>query len=271
LKIQDLSSTKTKTRDQQQLRLRVFAGPNGSGKSTVIKDVRKYRANGRPIDFGYYINADDIAAFLRNTGLSFSDYNITVTNKEFRSIAQGSGLIGEQFDLAAFQESYSLRKNILKLRVKSADERLAQIVADFLRKKLLKEKRRFSFETVFSHRSKLDIMRQAAQEGYKVYLYFVSTESPVINKSRVAARKEKGGHDVPGDKIESRYFRSLDLLYEACQLSYQVFFFDNSVDNVDSLMFAHFKKKGDRKVWDRMKKKEVPNWFRKYYSDKISK
>ncbi|HEY4110404.1 zeta toxin family protein [Puia sp.] len=223
-----MSSTKTKTRDQHQLRLRVFAGPNGSGKSTV-------------------------------------------TNKQFKDIALGSGLVGDQFDKATLEQSYSLRKNMLKLREKSADERLAQIIADFLRKRLLKERRRFSFETVFSHPSKLDIMRQAALEGYKVYLYFVSTESPVINKSRVAARKEKGGHDVPVDKIESRYYRSLDLLYDACQLSYQVFFFDNSVEDVELLMFAHFKKNGDKKVWDKMNKKEIPNWFRKYYSKKISK
>jgi predicted ABC-type ATPase len=111
-------------------------------------------------------------------------------------------------------------------------------------------------------------MRQAAQEGYKVYLYFVSTESPVINKSRVAARKEKGGHDVPVDKIESRYYRSLDLLYEACQLSYQVFFFDNSEEGAELKMFAHFKKNGEKKVWDIVDTAEVPNWFIKYYSKK---
>lgn len=43
-------------------RLRVFAGPNGSGKSSIIKkilntDVQK----GVKLDFGIYINADDIA------------------------------------------------------------------------------------------------------------------------------------------------------------------------------------------------------------------
>jgi predicted ABC-type ATPase len=268
-KIQILSSTKTKTRDQHQLRLRVFAGPNGSGKSTVIKDVREYTSYGKPIDFGYYINADDIAASLRNKGISFWDFDIFVTNREFKSIALESGLIGEAFDKASFEESYSLRKNMLKLKARAADERLAQVIADFLRKKLLKEKKRFSFETVFSHSSKLDIMRKAQEEGYKVYLYFVSTESPVINAFRVAARKEKGGHDVPKDKIESRYYRSLDLLYDACQLSYQAFFFDNSVDGTRSRMFAHFKKTGDKKVWDKMNKKEIPNWFRKYYSKKV--
>lgn len=96
-------------------------------------------------------------------------------------------------------------------------------------------------------------MREAVNMGYKVYLYFVSTESPEINKFRVEARKMKGGHDVPHDKIESRYFRSLDLLYDAAQICYQAFFFDNSVDGADSKMFAHFKKVKGKKYWDKVK------------------
>ncbi len=67
-------------------------------------------------------------------------------------------------------------------------------------------------------------MQRAIAAGYKVYLYFVSTESPEINKFRVQARKVQKGHDVPVDKIVSRYYRSLDLLYDACQLAYQVSF-----------------------------------------------
>lgn len=43
----------------QTLRLRVFAGPNGSGKTTIIDAVRKARVNGRPVDFGVYVNADE--------------------------------------------------------------------------------------------------------------------------------------------------------------------------------------------------------------------
>jgi ABC-type cobalamin/Fe3+-siderophores transport system ATPase subunit len=52
----------------QELRLRVFAGPNGSGKSTIIKSVKNTGVNGHPIDFGYYINADDI---YRGLGLMY--------------------------------------------------------------------------------------------------------------------------------------------------------------------------------------------------------
>ena len=79
--------------NQSQLRLRVFAGPNGSGKSTVIEYVQTVKVNGRPIDFGYYINADDIARQLRNGGFRFSDYDLTIKPKEFIAVALASGLI----------------------------------------------------------------------------------------------------------------------------------------------------------------------------------
>lgn len=183
--------------------------------------------------------------------------------------AMTSGLVNDDFGEAKFKNSFTLRNNLIRLKNKSADERLAQLIADFLRKKLIELKRKFSFETVFSHPSKLQIMQQAVDAGYKAYLYFVSTESPEINKFRVLARKAKKGHDVPEDKIVNRYYRSLDLLYNASQLAYQVFFFDNSVDGESSVMFAHFKLQKGKKKWDKINKKKVPAWFRKYYSEKI--
>ncbi len=257
------------TNSAPQLRLRVFAGPNGSGKSTVIKFVRNSKVNGKNVDFGFYINADDIAVKLRSDSFSFLDYNFATNNREFKEIAMASGLIGNEFSEEIFFKSYGLKNSIIKLKDKAADERLAQIIANFLRKKLLAEQNKFSFETVFSHPSKLDVMREAVNNGYKVYLYFVSTESPEINKYRVLERKTKGGHDVPTDKIESRYYRSLDLLFAAAQIAYQAFFFDNSEDGSESKMFAHFKVINGKKKWDKINKNEVPNWFRKYYSSKV--
>jgi len=52
--------------DSLQLKLRVFAGPNGSGKSTVINFIRSYKVNDKHVEFGYYINADDIAKALKS-------------------------------------------------------------------------------------------------------------------------------------------------------------------------------------------------------------
>lgn len=254
-----------------QLRLRVFAGPNGSGKSTVIDTIRKATIDGRPVDFGYYINADEIAAALRTHTFSFDAFDIQVTTKEFLHITLASGLIDGDFTEEIFRKAYSLRNNILRLKEPKHHERVAQIVADFLRKKLLAERKKFSFETVFSHASKLTIMQQAKDAGYKVYLYFVSTESPRINQFRVEARTRKGGHDVPSDKIVSRYYRSLELLYDACQIAYQTYFFDNSEDGKELLLFGHFKIEKGEKKWDPLDQSKVPNWFKKYYSAKAVK
>ncbi len=250
---------------EKQLKLRVFAGPNGSGKSTVIDNVRAYQVNNKHIDFGYYINADEIAVELKSTGFSFNKFDFDVTHDDFLSAALTSGLISGNFTKELFLKSYLLRANIIKSQRHESIDRLAQIIADYLRKRLLMEKKRFSFETVFSHRSKLDIMQEAVDNGYKVYLYFVSTESWEINSFRVKARKAKGGHDVPEDKIKTRYFRSLGLLYKAAQIAYQAFFFDNSVENTQHEMFAHFKKIGGKKEWDEINEANVPNWFKQYY------
>jgi len=250
--------------------MRVFAGPNGSGKSTVIERVKKHRSAGKLIDFGFYINADDIAVSLLGKGFSFTSYGMVVTGKEFRAIALDSGLVNDEFPEPRFTACYFIRKNIIKIRTKEDNERLAQIIADYLRKRLLADKKKFSFETVFSHPSKLEIMKRAVEVGYKVYLYFVSTESPAINNFRVKARAEKGGHAVPPEKIKSRYFRSLDLLFDASQLVYQAYYFDNSKEGEDFTMFAHFKKRKDKKKWDPIKQSEVPNWFKTYYSGKVS-
>jgi len=259
----------TKEKKQLPLRLRVFAGPNGSGKSTVIEQVKKYKSGGKYIDFGFFINADDIAVSLKAKDFSFAPYQITTTKKDFLAIAVASGLINENFSKARFVKSFIIKKNSFKLLLPEENERLAQIIADYLRKKLLIARKRFSFETVFSHSSKLDIMRQAAEAGYKVYLYYVSTESPTINIFRVAARAEQGGHDVPHEKIKSRYYRSLDLLYDASHLVYQAYYFDNSKDGEDFRMFAHFRKRKSKKKWDPLHKKEIPNWFKTYYLRKV--
>ena len=48
--------------------MRVFAGPNGSGKSTMYRHVRNAKVNGRNIDFGVYVNPDEVAKAFREEG-----------------------------------------------------------------------------------------------------------------------------------------------------------------------------------------------------------
>lgn len=212
-------------RNPSQLRLRVFAGPNGSGKSTIIKKIRTTRVNdNQKLDFGIYINADDIAQNLKKGNFTFSSYQVSTSKYDLLDFALSQGLLFGGFSQIDFGKSFSTDGNKLKVLIMEYLDRVAQIIARFLRHALIKAKKRFSFETVFSHESNLDDMRLAVEAGYKVYLYFVSTESPEINKYRVALRVKEGGHDVPGERIKQRYYRSLDLLYNAAEIAYQAYF-----------------------------------------------
>ena len=103
-------------------------------------------------------------------------------------------------------------------------------IADTLRNHYLENKKDFMFETVMSHPSKLDFLERAKQEGYKIHLIYVITNSSDINVARVAKRVSEGGHDVSEDKIRSRYDRCLKLLPRALSIAYDAIIYDNSND-----------------------------------------
>lgn len=107
--------------------------------------------------------------------------------------------------------------DIAKTPVGAYDKRVAeaQLEADSLRDQYLLEMRSFSFETVMSHRSKIEILQNAKARGFDVTVYFVATRDPEINVNRVERRVDLGGHDVPKDRIIARYFRTMELLPEA--------------------------------------------------------
>lgn len=90
------------------------------------------------------------------------------------------------------------------------------------------------YETVFSHPSKLELIRKAIALGYFVRLFFICTESPRINIDRVADRYAKGGHTVPGKKVTERYSRALLYGAEAMRLVQRGYLYDNSCNAVES-------------------------------------
>ena len=78
-----------------------------------------------------------------------------------------------------------------------------------LRMKCLKERNSLIFETVLSAPDKIEYIRLAKDAGYFIRFFFVGTDSPAINASRIAKRVMEGGHDVPITKIISRYAKSI--------------------------------------------------------------
>lgn len=111
-------------------------------------------------------------------------------------------------------------------------------LVDKMRYESIKNKEDFSFETVLSSEYKMNILRKAKEEGYFIKCVFVLTANPELNVCRVASRVSKGGHDVPADKIISRYTKSLSNIKELMRLCDIMHVYDNT-DKVVRIIRKH--------------------------------
>ena len=233
----------------------MFAGPNGSGKSTLIHEI------GLQFKLGYLINTDDIESDLN------TKHYIDCSTLFPRLLSQIEWLnfLEENKGDSRFQSNnfqrISIRNNYL-ISDQKINSYQAALIAEFFREKLRLENHIFSFETVMSHKSKLDFMRKAKENGFKVYLYFICTQDPEINKQRVKNRIKKGGHNVPENKVEERYYRSLELLSEAFLIADRAFILDSSNKNRDVII-----EKKDNEII--VHQQYVPEWIGLYVLDKL--
>ena len=235
----------------------MFAGPNGSGKSTFKKMLRQEL-------LGVYINPDEIEKDIRDRGfLDLDDYQVTASTNEILDFFNKSSLLLESGSL---DETCRLRfnENKLSFHESKIDAYFASVAADFIRQKLIQSTRSFTFETVMSFHDKIELLRKAQSRGYRTYLYYVATENPEINVSRVRYRVSKGGHSVPEDKIVSRYKRSLDLLVQAVQSTDRAYIFDNSTH--EHVWLAEITNGSSLE----MKTDQIPVWFKKFFLDKLN-
>ena len=105
------------------------------------------------------------------------------------------------------------------------------------RRALMATKQSFASETVFSHVSKIALMEQAKQAGYQIVLYVVAIDKPETLVERVNQRVREGGHNVPTDKILSRYPKTLANLAKALPLADAAFLYDSQ--DIQSIGLQH--------------------------------
>lgn len=103
----------------------------------------------------------------------------------------------------------------------------AALVAAARRTELIVNRTSFATETVFSHDSKLELVRSAVEAGYLVTLHVVMVPS-ALAVARVANRVSVGGHAVPKHKIRERYKRVWPLVVSAIGLVDNAKVYDNS-------------------------------------------
>ena len=118
--------------------------------------------------------------------------------------------------------------------------RKAVMYCEEWRERCLVERKSLIFETVLSAVDKVDYIQRAKKAGFFVRVFFVCTNSPIINASRIAKRVLEGGHDVPITKIISRYQKSvLNCKYIATKVD-RTYLYDNSIENAEAQILLRF-------------------------------
>ena len=92
----------------------------------------------------------------------------------------------------------------------------------------------------------LNLLKKAKEQGYFIRCVFVLTCNPEINVARVKNRVLVGGHDVPTEKIISRYTKSLNMIKELAQICDRLSVYDNSKE----IHRIYKKKDAEEFIWE---------------------
>lgn len=123
--------------------------------------------------------------------------------------------MGEWFDTGHF-----INPDKIALAERALDPRLSIPGADLLAaekveqatERYLSEKTSVLVETVLSSDKYKRFWTMAGEYGFERHLIYIGLDSPEISVQRVRNRASLGGHDVPEDRLRSRFDRSLDNL-----------------------------------------------------------
>ncbi len=141
-------------------------------------------------------------------------------------------------------------------------------MAGNLRSALVEQGESFVFETVFSDPvgDKLGFLKNAVARGYTVILCFIGISGSEVSEQRVAMRVSQGGHDVPADKLITRYPRTLANLHAAIRELPNVWVFDNDDLRESFRNVAMFE--NGRRI---SQGKPIPKWLRRIFKETPSK
>jgi len=140
-----------------------------------------------------------------------------------------------------------------------ADE-AARRIADEERQASTVLRRSFMTETVLSDPvgAKVAMLQEARERGFEVWLFFIGISSPALSRARVWERvSSRAGHDVPADRIESRYPRTLANLPRAVSVASHAVLLDNDLPEAPYRFVAWFKDGRLVRASD-----SVPSWAR---------
>ncbi len=120
---------------------------------------------------------------------------------------------------------------------------------------LARQRADFAFETTLASRSLARRLKALRASSYEIHLIFLWLPTPELAVSRVAARVQQGGHDVPEETVRRRYesgLRNLFQIYIPLVNSWKVF--DNAAMHERRLIAAwsegEDKVVADESIWN---------------------
>lgn len=112
----------------------------------------------------------------------------------------------------------------------------------------------FNQETTLCGKSIIKNIKFAKSKGFYISMNYIGVESSDIAKSRVKNRVLKGGHGIPDEDIERRYYESFKNLFEVINLCDEINIYDNTHRFKEIMYF-----KDGKLVWS---DKDIPKWAR---------
>jgi predicted ABC-type ATPase len=99
--------------------------------------------------------------------------------------------------------------------------------------------RRLGVETVLSTLKYIPLVEEVRRRAGQFHLIYIALRSHALSAERVALRVRKGGHNVPFDRLEHRWERSLANLPVFAALATTFYVFDNSRHGPHPILVAY--------------------------------
>ncbi|MDA0195594.1 MAG: zeta toxin family protein [Bacteroidetes bacterium] len=142
-------------------------------------------------------------------------------------------ILPEMFDCDEFVNADEIARGISPLNPEKAEIRAGRLMLQRIRE-LLEQGESFAFETTLSTKSYHGLINKAKELGYEIILLFLTLDSFELAIHRVQTRVSEGGHNIPTETIERRYFSGLTNFFKIyLPLVSQWILVDNSTENFE--------------------------------------
>lgn len=108
------------------------------------------------------------------------------------------------------------------------DQIKAAKIAVKLRNNYLKKGFSFNEETTLTGKTILKLIDKIKSENYKLHLFYIGVENSEIAKKRIKKRVAMGGHDIPDEIVDRRYYESIRNLEKILDKFDNVTIYDNT-------------------------------------------